>query len=211
VTKPELKDSEVQETMQAVLVDVEVDSEESNAKAEGEGTGNAETSDNQTRRVVRWARVFAYGVLPGLVLLLAVGAGYLKWLDTSTRDSQLAASESVRAATDSTIAMLSYKPDTVEKDLGAASGRLTGKFKDSYNSLTHDVVIPGAKQKRISTTATVPAAASVSASENHAVVLVFVNQTLTIGNDAPADNVSSVRVALDKVQGRWLISDFTPI
>jgi len=118
--------------------------------------------------------------------------------------------ESVRVATDGTVALLSYKPETVEKDLGAARDRLAGNFKDSYTSLTRDVVIPGSKQKQISAVATVPAAASVSVTENHAVVLVFDNQTVVIGNDAPTDT-ATVRVTLDRIHGRWLISQFDPV
>ncbi len=76
---------------------------------------------------------------------------------------------------------------------------------------THDVVIPGAKQRQISAVATVPAAASVSATANHAVVLVFVNQSTIIGNDPPSDSTSSVRVTLEKVHDRWLISQFDPV
>jgi Mce-associated membrane protein len=57
----------------------------------------------------------------------------------------------------------------------------------------------------------VPAAASVSATGKHAVVLVFVDQTTTIGDDAPSQSTSSVRVSLDKVAGRWLISQFDPV
>ncbi len=160
---------------------------------------------------VRWGKVVAYGVLPGLALTIAMGAGYLKWQGSSLGDSQRWAAETVRAATDSTVAMLSYRYDTVERDLGAARDRLTGQMKDSYTGLTHDVVIPGSKQKQISATATVPAAASVSASANHAVVLVFVDQTVTIGNDPPTNTASRVRVTLDKVGGRWLIAGFDPI
>jgi Mce-associated membrane protein len=163
-----------------------------------------------TKRSVSWRRVIARGVLPTLALLLALGAGYLKWVDGSARDAQTASAESVRAAVESTIAMLSYEADTADKDLTAATGRLTGSFKDSYSSLIHDVVIPGAKEKRISAMANVPAAASVSASANHAVVLVFINQSTTIGNEAPTSTASSVRVTLDKVQNRWLISQFDP-
>jgi Mce-associated membrane protein len=59
--------------------------------------------------------------------------------------------------------------------------------------------------------ATVPAAASVSATPNHAVALVFVNQTVTVGNDAPAGTSSTVRVTLEKSGDRWLISAFDPI
>jgi Mce-associated membrane protein len=57
----------------------------------------------------------------------------------------------------------------------------------------------------------VPAAASVSADPGHAVVLVFVNQTVTMGTGVPTDTASSVRITLDKVDGRWLISKFDPV
>jgi Mce-associated membrane protein len=163
------------------------------------------------KRRIKWGRTFAYGVLPALALLLAVAAGYLKWMDGSSHNVQVARVDSVHAAIESTAAMLSYKADTVEKDLSAARDRLTGNFKDSYTALIHDVVVPGAKQKRISATANVPAAASVSASQSHAVVLVFVNQTTTVGDDAPTNTASSVRVTLDKADDRWLISGFGPV
>ncbi len=165
----------------------------------------------EPKRRIQWARVFAFGVLPAVALLLALGAGYLKWMDNSVRDSEIARDQSVQAAKDSTIALLSYKPDTVEQQLGAARDLLTGDFRDSYTSLTNDVVIPGAKQKQISAVATVPAMASVSADPRHAVVLVFVNQTVVVGQDAPTDTASSVRVTLDKIGDRWLISKFDPV
>jgi Mce-associated membrane protein len=175
-----------------------------------DGSGHDEQSTGPARHV-GWSRAIVYAVLPALALLLATAAGFLKWQDGSARDAGGARAESVRAATDSTIALLSYKPDTVEKDLDAARSRLTGSFLNAYTSLTHDMVIPGAKQKQIAALATVPAAASVSATENHAVVLLFVNQSVTIGQDAPSSTASSVRVALDKVGGRWLISQFDPV
>jgi Mce-associated membrane protein len=165
----------------------------------------------EPKRRIQWPRVFAFGVLPAVTLLLALGAGYLKWMDNSVRDSEIARDQSVQVAKDSTIALLSYKPDTVEQQLGAARDLLTGDFRDSYTSLTNDVVIPGAKQKQISAVATVPAMASVSADPRHAVVLVFVNQTVIVGQDAPTDTASSVRVTLDKIGDRWLISKFDPV
>jgi Mce-associated membrane protein len=169
------------------------------------------TEPEKPKRRIQWARVFALGVLPAVALLLAMGAGYMKWMDNSVRDSERARDTSVQAAKDSTVALLSYKPDTVEQQLTAARDRLTGDFRDSYTSLTHDVVIPGAKQKQISAVATVPAVASVSAAPNHAVVLVFVNQTVVVGRDAPTDTASAVRVTLDKIGERWLISKFDPV
>ena len=162
-------------------------------------------------RAVPWARVVAFAVLPALALLLALGAGFLKWQADTAGIAEDAADSAVQAATESTIALLSYAPDTVEQQLGAARDLLTGEFQQSYTDLTTDVVIPGAKEQQIAALASVPAAAAVSADTDHAVVLLFVNQTVTVGQQPPTDTASSVRVTLDKVDGRWLISAFDPV
>jgi Mce-associated membrane protein len=156
-------------------------------------------------------RVLVFGLLPGLAMLLAVGVGYLKYQKNMLSETQTARIESVQASTDSTIKILSYNPDTVDRDLGAARDRLTGTFLEAYTHLTHDIVIPGAKQHKVSAVASVPAAASISATPNHAVVMVFVNQTITEGSNPPSSTASTVRVTMDKRDDRWLISDFTPI
>jgi Mce-associated membrane protein len=165
----------------------------------------------QTRRRFKSPALLAFIVLPCLVFFLAAAAGYMKWQEQSIRAAQISSVESVTAAKDGTIAILSYQPDTAEKDLGAAQNRLTGTFKDSYTQLIHDVVIPGAKQRHISAVATVPASATVSATASHAVTLVFVNQTVVVGNDPPSATPSTVRVTLDKVRDQWLISGFDPV
>jgi Mce-associated membrane protein len=171
---------------------------------------DAEGADDSRRRVTLM-RVVAYALLPGLALILALGAGYLKYVDDSLRSSDVARVESLQAAKDGTVAILSYTPDEVEQQLGDARNLLTGEFANSYQTLTNDVVIPGAKQKQISAAATVAGAASVSADPRQAVVLVFVNQTTTVGADKPSQSASSVRVTLDEVDGRWLISGFDPV
>ena len=220
MTKPQPSSAEKDATADDDAVTDEVDEPAQDTEAAAELTEGAaeddedvESAPQETREVERrfsWARVLACGVLPGLALALAMAAGFLKW-HASLEETDMSRIESVQAARDSTVALLSYRPDTVEQDLGAARDRLTGQFKDSYTSLTRDVVIPGAKQKQISAIATVPAAASVSAGLNHAVVLVFVNQTTTVGTSVPTDTASSVRVTLDKIDGRWLISGFDPV
>jgi len=179
-------------------VDEAVDEDDAEGAPAGQGAGFS------------WARLLV-AVLPALALILALGVGYLKWLDGTARESRAAAEQSVRAASDNTVAILSYKPETVDQDLKAAADRLAEPFRQQYTQLVKDVVAPGAKQQHISAVATVPAAASVSATGKHAVVLVFVDQTTTIGNDAPTQSTSSVRVSLDKVDGRWLISQFDPV
>lgn len=170
-----------------------------------------ETVEPQRDRRHVWAHAVRFGVVPAVTILLATGAGWLQWLDTSARGSQFAAAQSVRAATEDSIAMLSYRSETVERDLTAALDRLTGPLRDSYTRLIKEVVIPSAKGKRISAVATVPAAASVSATRRHAVVLVFVNQTTTSGSGPPTTTASRVRVTLEEIDRQWLVSQFEPI
>jgi Mce-associated membrane protein len=173
-------------------------------------SADVKSKRRRVKRRMSW-KLLAFGVLPALALLLALGAAFLKWQDSSMRNADTARIESVQAAKDSTIAMLSYQPDTVEQQLAAAADRLTGQFRDSYRSLTADIVIPSAKQKHISAVASVPAVGSVSANPHHAVVLVFANQTVVVGDGVPTDTASSVRVTLDKVENHWLISGFDPV
>lgn len=149
--------------------------------------------------------------MPALALLLAVGAGYFRWVAGSTDGLATARTESVRAASDDAAALLSYHPDSADKDLGAVRERLTGEFKDAYGELIRQVVMPGAKEKHISSVAKVSAASPVSATDNHAVALLFVNQTVTIGDGAPTDTQPVIKVTLDKVNGHWLVSRFDPV
>ena len=174
-------------------------------------TSAASSPGASKRRRIGWSRVLAMGVLPTVALLFTIAAGYFKWTGQTALESESARVSAVRAASESTVTLLSYKPDSVDKDLNAARDRLTGTFRDAYTSLIHDVVIPGAKQKQISAIATVPAAGAVSATENRAVVLLFVDQTVNVGNDPPTDTASAVRVTLDRQGDRWLISQFEPI
>ncbi len=158
----------------------------------------------------RWSRLLGYGVLPAVALVLVLVAGYLKWSAGSADDIALARAESVRVAGEDAVALLSYGADSVDKDLATARERLTGEFKDAYTELTRKVVIPGAKEKHITAKAKVNAAAPVSVTANHAVVLLFVDQTVTIGDGAPTDTQPVIRTALDRVNGRWLVSHFDP-
>lgn len=196
--------------------DVKEDTETTDAVDLDENVVDVDTDVDQAdstrkRRPISWPRVFAYGILPGLALLLAPAAGYFEWVTDSANDLAVARADSVRVAREDVTALLSYQADSADKDLNAARDRLTGEFKDAYTSLIREVVIPGAKEKHISAVAKVNAAASVSATSDHAVTLLYVNQSVTIGDGAPTDTQPVIRVTLDKVDGRWLVSHFDPV
>ena len=88
---------------------------------------------------------------------------------------------------------------------------MTGKFLEDYTQVTTTVVVPNATQQGITAAAQVPAAAVVSAHSDRVVVLAYVDQTTTVGKQAPLQAKSSVRVSMERVDGRWLIAGFEPI
>lgn len=159
-------------------------------------------------RSLNWSRVLAYGLLPTLVLLLAIAAGLLKWKDSSIRNAEAASIQSVSAARDSANAILTFRYDTIDRDVAATRGRLTAGFLDTYDKRTKQELIPNARQERIVSTSTVPGAAPETVTPNRAVVLVFISQTVKVGDGEPKVTGSSARVTLEKVGKRWLVSDF---
>jgi Mce-associated membrane protein len=185
---------------------------------EDSGTTNTPAAEAQpsaeaakpTRRV-NWSRVLVYGLLPGLALLLTIAAGLLKWQYSSLRDADISRTQSVEAAKGCAVALLTFRPDTVETDVQAARDRLTGEFLDSYVQIAREVIIPDVKEQQVSATSTDPVAAPVSVNDNHAVVLLFVDQTMKIGDAPPARAPFSVRVKLDKIREHWLVSEWDPI
>jgi Mce-associated membrane protein len=181
-----------------------LDTEKTDTTPDAADTGNASDRKPGTRAGVL--------VLLAVLAVLVIATGTARWHQTQASHDNEARAKVAQIATDGAVAILSYRPDTVDTDLAAAKDRLTGDFLDYYTEFTTDVVAPAAKEKKITTTATVPAAAVSSVDDSSAVVLVFVNQSTTTGdNQAPSDSASSVRVQLTKVDGTWLIEKFDPV
>jgi len=142
---------------------------------------------------------------------LAVAAGLPEVCRSRpSRADELARIESVQAAKDSTTALFVLQAGLSRTAVGVRPRTCSpGNFRDSYTSLTHDVVIPGAQAEgRSRRRQAFPAVASVSAEPNHAVVLVFVNQRLVRSARVhlPTHRFPVFGSHLDKIGNRWLIS-----
>ncbi len=147
-----------------------------------------------------------------LATALVAASAWLSWDTSERRAAEQAGNEAVQAARESIVAILSYQAATAEEDLSAAArDRLTGKFLEDYTQVITTVVVPNAKQQGITAAARVPAASVVSSHSNRVVVLAYVDQTTTVGKQAPLQAKSSVRVSMERVDGRWLIAGFEPI
>ena len=155
------------------------------------------------------------GVLLALLVVasaaLAGSLLYFQYRPDRATDAA-AARSAITAASDGTVAILSYAPDTLERDFSSAKSRLTGDFLSYYTKFTEQIVAPAAKQKSLKTSAVVVRAALSEIHPSSAVVLVFVNQsTLSADRPEPTLTSSSVLVSLTKADDRWLISSFTPV
>lgn len=182
-----------------------------------EASAKTDTADAKDTGEVR-RRVTAVPIIP-LVLLVALlaAAGLAGWLYfTQYRPDQqtdeAVAQRVVNAARDGTVALLSYKPDTLDQDFAAAKSHLSGDFLNYYNDFTKQVVTPAAKNKGVTTAAQVVGAAAAELHPDSAMVLVFVNQ-VTTSKERPDPSMASstVKVSLTKVNGQWLITKFDPV
>jgi Mce-associated membrane protein len=152
-----------------------------------------------------------------LTAVVLASAGLATWFylaqfrpDQQTNDQ--AAATAIQAASKGTTALLSYSPDTLDKDISAAKTFLTGDFLNYYAQFSRDILMPAAKQKSVRTSTSIVEAAVTEMHPKSAVVLVFLNQKTT-SNEKPADalTASSVKVGLTKVGDDWLIFSFDPI
>jgi Mce-associated membrane protein len=173
-------------------------------------TDHEESSAPPARRRVKVVPVL-------LIVLLLLSGGTATWLyfkqyrpDKQTDSS--VASAVANAASEGTVALLSYSPESLDKDFANAKTHLSGDFLSYYNQFTEQIVAPAAKQKSLKTNARVLGAAVQDLHPNSAVVLVLVDQSTTSkDNPDPAMASSSVLVSLTRVNGAWLITKFDPV
>src|SRR6185437_15720969 len=118
----------------------------------------------------------------------------------------------VKAASDGTVALLSYSPESLDRDFASARSHLSGDFLSYYSQFTEQIVAPAARQKALKTTAQVMGAAVSELHPDSAVVLVFVDQSTT-SKDRPDPSIaaSTVLVSMVRVNGNWLITKFDPV
>ena len=118
----------------------------------------------------------------------------------------------VSAATSGVASVLSYDYRHLDTDFARAQGLLTPKFRKQYDDTTAKGVRPLATKSKAISSADVSAAGVVDAGRDRAVVLVFVNQTVTNSQlAAPRLDRSRIKVSLVRSHGRWLIDKLTTL
>jgi Mce-associated membrane protein len=211
------RDDDVTDDVADSLPDPEATAEEideTDAEIDGADADEEQTALDDAPRPQLLRRLLVPLVLAALLLASAGLASwaYLTQFRPDQQTDATVAANTIKAASDGTVALLSYSPDTLDKDFAAAKTHLTGDFLNYYNQFTQDIVTPAAKQKSVKTSATVVRAAVAELKPESASVLVFLNQTTTSKENVDGSfTASSVKVGLTKLNGAWLISSFDPV
>ena len=193
----------------------EADEATENDDAATETETQSEPRDGVVRRSARVVRARLGAIL--LAAALVASAGVAAWLyfeqyrpDQETNAA--AATVALDAAKNGTVALLSYSPESLDKDFATAKSHLTGDFLSYYTQFTEQIVTPAAKQKSVKTSAAVVRAAVSELHPDSAVVLVFINQNTTSKENPDGSfAASAVKVGLKKINDTWLISSFDPV
>lgn len=204
-----------EETTRVVDVDVDEKADSDPPEQTGGGGKKRRRVRSVVSRLLRrlWSRALAIVLAMLVVASVALVAALFYFQYRPDQATDAAAAESaISAAKEGSVAILSYAPDTLDRDLSTAKSYLTGDFLSYYGQYMQQIVAPTAKKKAVKTSAAVIRAAVSELHPNSAVVMVFLNQTTTSKEKPePALNASSVRVSLTKVDGKWLISSFDPV
>lgn len=204
------------ESSEAVEVTESADiAEDSKAEDDSETNDKPARRTIGERRLLRAARRNLGVIVVAAALVISAGLAtglYFLQYKPGQETNAAAANVALEAAKNGTVALLSYSPESLDKDFANAKSNLTGDFLSYYTQFTEQIVTPAAKEKQVKTVAVVVRAAVAEIHRDSAVVLVFINQTTTSKeNPDGAFAASSVKVGMKKVDGRWLISAFDPV
>ncbi len=162
------------------------------------------------RCVARWRPILLILVL---VATTGYAVGYFSFVyRADLQTDNAAARQVIKAASDGAVALLTYSPETLDRDFSNAKSRLTDDYLAYYQRFADQIVGPAAQRGQVTTTASVVKAALSEMHPNSAVVLVFLRQkTASKEKPQPVVTSSSLRVEMNKVNGSWLIEKFDVI
>lgn len=149
-------------------------------------------------------------VLGILALVALILSGAVFYLLIQVKDAQAAdeaGDVAVSMAGNDAEHILSYDYRTLDNNFQQARALTTGGFRTQYQQTTSQLVRPQALKEKAIVQASTRDAGLISASDDNAVVLVFVDRITTkAGQNKPTFNQDRVRMTMTKVNGKWLVS-----
>jgi Mce-associated membrane protein len=156
-------------------------------------------------------------VVAAILALLVIACGVaatvlgLRWSAASDREDARAAA--LRAGEGYAMVMFGFDPTTVDANVAKAKAGLVGDARSTYDDIMRSSNLSvQVKQQKVSSTVTIQEAGVSSASADRATVLIFMNQSVSKGdNQLIRVEPSRVQYSMVRSGDRWLIDDITVI
>ncbi|GAB99865.1 hypothetical protein GONAM_11_00450 [Gordonia namibiensis NBRC 108229] len=173
-----------------------------------------------TRRQRRRLAVLTAVTVTALVVAVVAWIGVLRSDPEPGEDERAAV---LSAAGGAVAALMTFGPDDPPDQRRRTDALLADPLRLEYRNRGVDVVVPGARAASVSMVGRVVGAGLNDSSAERARVLVFVDQTVSVGDgekstgsgeaaDAEGEATPTARWALmRKVDGNWLLSDLQPV
>lgn len=142
---------------------------------------------------------------------LAVAFAAVMWLGARHDRSQITdQTAALTVAQQRLPLLLSYNYATLTNDLARSMDQTTGTFSDDYAKLVNEVVRSTARNRQISTKATISGAGVISQRGNDVLLVVFLTQRTTAPGATPSVTSSEVDVTMRRTGGTWKVSALSP-
>ncbi|GAA2063639.1 hypothetical protein GCM10009722_25960 [Williamsia deligens] len=147
-------------------------------------------------------------VIAGAVAATVLG---LRW--SSANDREDARGAALDAGKRYASVMFGFDPKTVDGNVTQAKAALVGKAKTTYDDIMRSSNLSAqVKEQKVTSTVTIQEAGVSSASADRATVLIFMNQSVSKGdNQLVRVEPSRVEYSMVRSGSRWLIDDITVI
>jgi Mce-associated membrane protein len=155
-------------------------------------------------------------VLAGLLVAALALDGFVTWREVSQRNAEEASARALHSALiqspsvaeQAAVPLLSYRYDTIDKDLAEAQRYLTDEFRPGYTASIDKLVRQEARRARATVKAEVLNSGIVEAGGHRAEVLLFVNQTTSSPTRSePTTALNRVVFSMVRRDGTWKVAD----
>jgi Mce-associated membrane protein len=159
-----------------------------------------------SRRFWIWAiSVLAVAVLvAGVVITAIAGVNY-----RDTRAAEDARGEALDAGKQTAALMFGYEPDNVEQNVEQTRKALAGDAQKQYNEIiTEADLVAEVRKQQVKSEVTIQEAGVVSADAEKALILIFMNQSVTKGGkDLVSVEASRLQYSMVRSGDKWLVSN----
>jgi Mce-associated membrane protein len=155
-------------------------------------------------------------VLAGLLVAALALDGFVVWREMSRRNAEEASARALHSALIQAPSvaeraagpLLSYRYDTLDRDLAEAQRYLTDAFRPGYTASIDELVRQEATRARATVEAQVLSSGVVEASGERADVLLFIDQTTTSPTRSePTTALNRVVFSMVRRDGTWKVAD----